>query len=188
MRRLVWMMSVSLDGFIAGPNGELDWQLVDEELHREFNHVVASSGAMLEGRVMHEMMAGFWPTADQDPANPPAMVEFAGIWRETPKIVYSRTLTDAAWNATLVPEVVAEEVLALKAEAGSDLLTGGADLAGTFLRLGLIDEFRIYVHPAILGAGTRMLPPTEGPLPLRLVESRTFTSGVVLLRYETAGS
>src|SRR5207247_1712555 len=104
------MLSVSLDGFFEGPNRELDWQIVDDELHRYFNYVLRGTGAFLSGRVTYELMAGFWPTADEDPVSTPPMVEFAGIWREKPKIVYSKTLDHADWNTTIVREVVPDEV------------------------------------------------------------------------------
>lgn len=184
MRRLVWLVNVSLDGFFEGPNGELDWHTIDDEFHQHMNDVIGPAGVMLEGRVMYQLMAGFWPTADQDPASTPVMDEFARIWREMPKIVYSRTITEVAWNARIVPEVVAEDVRAMKAEPGGYLLLGGADLATEFLRQGLIDELRMYVHPVVVGVGRRALPPIGQHLPLRLIETHRFTNGVVLLRYE----
>jgi dihydrofolate reductase len=184
MRKIVFMMSVSLDGFFEGPNRELDWQLVDEELHGHFNDWLRGAGAFLDGRVNYELMAGFWPTADADPAASPSMAEFAGIWREMPKIVFSRTLVRADWNATVVGEVVPEDILALKAQTGGDLVLGGADLAVTFIRHDLIDEYRIYVHPVLLGQGRPLFRPTDLRLGLRLAENRAFGSGVVLLRYE----
>ncbi len=106
MRKVVLMMSVSLDGFIEGPNREIDWHLVDDELHTEFNNVLAQMGAFLSGRVTHELMAGFWPYADQDPTNPAVVAEYSRIWRDTPKIVYSRSLEHADWNTTVVRDVV----------------------------------------------------------------------------------
>jgi dihydrofolate reductase len=180
------MLSVSLDGFMEGPNRELDWQLVDDELHTHFNEVLAQMGGFLEGRVTHELMAGFWPTADTDPTSPPPMVEFAGIWRDMPKIVYSRTLRPgpAEWNTAVVPEVVPQEVERLKSEPGGDLALGGADLAAAFMAHDLIDEYRLYVHPVVLEAGTRYFPALEDRIALKLVETRTFDSGVVYLRYE----
>jgi dihydrofolate reductase len=183
MRRIIWMMSVSLDGFMEGPGRELDWQLIDEELHRHFNEQLAAMGAFLDGRVTYELMAGFWPTADADPASSEPVAEFARIWREMPKIVYSRTLDRAGWNTTVVREVVPEEVAALKAQAGGDLVVGGADLAGTFMHLGLIDEYRVYVHPVVIGRGKPMFAPSDSRTPLRLAETRAFGNGVVLLRY-----
>jgi dihydrofolate reductase len=177
-------MSVSLDGFFDGPDRELDWQLVDEELHQHFNDWLRGAGAFLDGRVNYELMAGFWPKADADPASSPQMVEFAGIWRDMPKIVFSRTLERADWNATVVSDVVPEDIMALKAQDGGDLVLGGADLAATFIRHDLIDEYRLYVHPVLLGRGRLLFGPGDLPLGLRLVENRAFGSGVVMLRYE----
>jgi len=184
MRKLVWMNSVSLDGFIEGPDRELDWQLVDDELHWHFNELLAPAGVFLDGRVTYELMAGFWPNADKDPASTPPMVEFAGIWREKAKIVYSTTLDEAAWNATVVHAVIPDEVEALKAQAGGDLVLGGVHLAASFIAHDLIDEYRFYVHPVVIGRGTRLFTSTDTKLDLRLTETRTFGSGVVLLRYE----
>jgi dihydrofolate reductase len=184
MRKIVLMLSVSLDGFFEGPNGELDWQLVDDELHEHFNEVLAPMGAFLSGRVTYELMAEFWPTADEDPTSTKPMVEFAGIWREMPKIVYSTKLDHADWNATVVREVVPAEVLKLKEQPGGDLALGGADLAATFMRYDLIDEYRLYVHPVLIGRGKRLFEPSDTKVDLRLAETRSFGSGVVLLRYE----
>ncbi|MFL6136323.1 MAG: dihydrofolate reductase family protein [Frankiaceae bacterium] len=187
MRKIVLMMSVSLDGFMEGPDRELDWQLIDEELHGHFNEQLAPMGAFLSGRVTYELMAGFWPTADADPASPPPIVEFAGIWRDTPKIVYSRTLERADWGTTVVRHVVPEEVLELKRRPGGDLALGGADLAATFMRHDLVDEYRLYVHPVAIGRGKPLFPPSGRRTYLELAETRTFGSGVVLLRYQRPG-
>jgi dihydrofolate reductase len=184
-RKVVVMLSVSLDGFIEGPNREIDWHRVDDELHAHFNEQLAAMGAFLEGRVTYELMAAFWPTADRDPASTPQMVEFSRIWREMPKVVYSRTLDRVDWNARLVREVVPEEVAALKAEPGGDLALGGADLAAAFLEHGLVDEWRVYVHPVVIGQGKPLFPP-GARLDLRLIGTRTFGNGVVLLHYERA--
>ncbi|MGW3632587.1 dihydrofolate reductase family protein [Streptomyces sp. NPDC005122] len=184
MRKIVLMMSVSLDGYVEGPHREIDWHRVDEELHRHFNEEISRFGALLDGRVTHELMAAYWPTADQNPASTPTEAEFAGIWRDIPKIVYSRTLERAEWNTTVVRDVVPEEVRALKERPGGDLGLGGADLAAAFLRHDLVDEFRIYVHPVLIGAGKPLFPQTDALTALRLTETRTFGNGVVLLRYE----
>jgi dihydrofolate reductase len=128
-------------------------------------------------------MAEFWPTADRDPASPRFVAEFAPIWREMPKIVFSSTLVEAGWNSTVVREVVPEEIQKLKAGSGGDLLLGGAALAATFMRLGLIDEYRIYVHPVVIGRGRPLFQP-DLRIGLRLAETRAFGNGVVLLRYE----
>jgi dihydrofolate reductase len=182
MGRTVVMLSLSLDGFFQGPDRDLSWHRVDEEVHGEFNAVLAAAGAFLSGRVTHELMAEVWPTADADPDATPTMAEFAGIWRDKPKVVYSRTLQQAGWNTTIVRDVVAEDVRALKAATDGDLAVGGAGLAESFRRLGLIDEYRLYVNPVVLGAGTPLFPPGER-VDLRLLETRPFANGVVLARY-----
>jgi dihydrofolate reductase len=183
MGKIVLMMSVSVDGCIEGPNREIDWHMVDDELHRHFNEQLGAVDAFLSGRVKWELMAGFWPTADQDPASTPPMAEFSRIWRDTPKVVYSRTLQEAGWNTTVVREVVPEEVRALKARHDGDLALGGADLAAAFLAHDLVDEYRTYVHPVRIGRGKPLFAPSGSRADLRLVESRAFGNGVVLLHY-----
>jgi dihydrofolate reductase len=183
MRRIILMMSVSLDGFIEGPARELDWHMVDDELHRHFNDELGAMGAFLDGRVTYELMAGFWPTADADPSSTGPVSEFARIWRDMPKIVFSKTLERADWNTTVVRDVVAAEVMDLKAQPGGDMVLGGADLAAAFRRHDLIDEYRLYVHPILIGRGKRLFQASDARIHLRLVETRTFGNGVVLLRY-----
>ncbi|MFG2572591.1 dihydrofolate reductase family protein [Streptomyces sp. NPDC048481] len=188
MPKIVLMMSTSLDGYIEGPDRDISWHRVDEELHRHFNAYVRGLGGLLSGRTTHELMAGYWPTADADPDASPTEAEFAGIWRDMPKTVYSRTLQHADWNTTIVREVVPEEVRALKERASGDLGLGGADLAAAFLRHDLVDEVRVYVHPVLLGSGKPLFPHTASGdaahTALRLTESHTFGNGVVLLAYE----
>ncbi len=136
------------------------------------------------GRVTYELMARFWPTADKDPSSTAPMVEFARIWRDTPKIVFSRTLERADWNTTVVRDVVAEEVMELKAQPGGDMGLGGADIAAAFRRHDLIDEYRLYVHPILIGQGKPLFQPSDVKINLRLAETRPFGNGVVLLRYQ----
>jgi dihydrofolate reductase len=186
VRKIILMMSVSLDGFIEGPNREIDWHMVDDELHRHFNEQLSKMGAFLNGRVTHDLMAEFWPTADTNPSSTAPMTEFARIWRDMPKIVYSRTLEPGRydWNTMVIGDVVPEEVIKLKAQPGGDLSLGGADLAATFIRYDLIDAYSIYVHPVLIGRGKRLFAESDANVKLRLAESRTFGSGVVLLRYQ----
>jgi len=120
-------------------------------------------------------MAGFWPTAASDPSSTAPMVEFAHIWREVPKIVYSRTLEGADWNTTIVRDVVAEEVLALKAQPGGDLALGGADLAAAFMHNGLIDEYRLYRHPVVIGRGKPLFPRSGPRIDLSPTRGRSAT-------------
>ncbi|MCM2577217.1 dihydrofolate reductase family protein [Streptomyces meridianus] len=184
MRRIVLMMSVSLDGFIEGHRQRIDWHRVDDELHTHFNDRLRAMGAFLSGRVTHELMAGFWPTADSDPSLTGPMREFAAIWREKPKIVYSRTLESAGWNTTIKREVVPDEIRELTAQPGGDLALGGADLAATFMEHDLVDEYHVCVHPVLIGGGKPLFPAADTDRPLRLIETRAFGNGVVLLRYE----
>jgi len=183
MRKIVLMASVSLDGFMEGPNRELDWHLVDEEVHSYFNDILRPMSAFLDGRITHELMTGFWPTADQDPDSPEPIIEFAQIWRDKAKYVFSKTLQHAAWNTTIVRDVVAEDIVKLKAQPGGDMAVGGAELAATFRELDLIDEYHLYFHPIILGQGNPLFQPTLTREPLTLTETRTFGNGVVMLRY-----
>jgi dihydrofolate reductase len=180
-RKLVFMMSVSLDGFFTGPDRELDWQVVGDDLLSHFNDWLGKAGAFLDGRVTYELMAGHWPVADASPDTPPLVAEFARIWREMPKLVYSTTLDHADWNATVVREVNSADIADLKAQPGGDLVLGGADLAATFQRLDLIDEYRFYVQPVLLGRGRSFYRGDTARL--QLVETVTFDGGVVLLRY-----
>jgi dihydrofolate reductase len=184
MSRVIYSMSVSLDGFVETPNRSLDWVIVDEELHRFFNDEARETGTFLYGRRLYELMAGYWPTADADPSVPDFMVEFARIWRDKPKVVFSRTLEKVEWNSRLVRGDIAKEIARLKEQPGNDLAVGGPNLASTFMRLDLIDEYRLFVQPVVLGAGTPFFTALDAKINLRLVETRTFRSGVVYLRYE----
>jgi dihydrofolate reductase len=112
------------------------------------------------------------------------MAEFARIWRDMPKIVYSRTLERAEWNTTIVRDVLVDEVLELKAQTGGNLVLGGADLGATFMRLDLVDEYRLYVHPVVIGRGKPLFPASDTRISLQLAETRTFGNGVVPLRYQ----
>lgn len=183
MRKIVLTMSVSLDGYFEGPHHEIDWHLVDDELHDHFNQELKTMGAFISGRITYELMAAFWPYADEDPANAGPVAEFAAIWRDMPKIVYSRTLPSAGWNTAIARDIVVRDVLALKAEPGADLALGGADVAATFMEHGLIDEYRIYVHPVLLGEGRHLFQRSDVVRDLRLIETRVFGNGVVLLHY-----
>ncbi|MFG2888483.1 dihydrofolate reductase family protein [Streptomyces sp. NPDC048248] len=184
MRKVILMMQLSLDGYFEGPQRQIDWHMVDDELHGHMNEELRTMGAFLSGRVTYELMADFWPTADSDPESTPLMAEFAGIWRDMPKVVYSRSLERADWNTTIVRDVVVEDVLELKAQPGGDLALGGADLAAAFMRHDLVDEYRIYVHPVLIGRGRPLFRESDVTVPLHLAETRPFGNGVVLLRYQ----
>lgn len=135
------------------------------------------------GRVPYELMADYWPTADRDPDLPAPMVEFAGIWRDMPKLLFSRTPTQAGWNTTVMHGVVPEQIAEPKAQPGGDIVLSGANLASTFMRHGLIDEFQILVHPVVLGQGPPLFESPDVRMNLNLEGTRTFGNGVVSLRY-----
>jgi dihydrofolate reductase len=185
VRKLIYSMGVSLDGFIAGPGGKIDWSAPDEELHRFHNQHARETGADLYGRRLYEVMRP-WETAGEDPSRSEAELEFARIWKDTPKIVFSKTLERVEGNARLVAEGAAEEVARLKQQPGNDLAVGGAGLASTLIAHGLVDEYRLFVSPVILGAGTPYLPPLDERINLELLETRTFGSRVVYVRYRRA--
>jgi dihydrofolate reductase len=182
MRKLIYSMGVSLDGYIAGPGNEIDWSAPDEELHRFHNQQAREVGLHLYGRRLHETMV-YWETADQDPNASDVVLEFAEIYKRQPKLVFSTTLSSVAGNATLASGDPNEIVSRLKEEPGKDLAVGGAGLAATFMELDLIDEYRLFISPVILGGGTRFFTDLRQPLNLELVETRTFSSRVIYASY-----
>ena len=183
MRKLVYAFSVSLDSFIEDIHGSLGWSGPDPDLHRHFNEVERSVDLMLYGRRLYELMAGFWPTAEEIPSAPDYIIEYARIWLAKPRLVFSNTLKEVAWNSQLFKGDIATEVNKLKAQPGGTLTVGGAGLAATFMQLDLIDEYSVYIYPILLGGGKRMFGPLDQPVPLRLVETRPFNEGVMLMRY-----
>jgi dihydrofolate reductase len=186
MRKLIYSMGVSLDGFIAGPGGDIDWSAPDEELHRFHNEQARETGVNLCGRRLYETMR-YWETAGENQSLPEAELEFARIWKDTPQVVFSRTLETVEGNARLVRDNAAEEVARLKEEPGADLAVGGAGLASTLIKAGLVDEYRLFVSPVVLGGGTPYFPALDERIDLELVETRAFSSRVVYLRYERSG-
>jgi dihydrofolate reductase len=185
MRKLIYSMGVSLDGFIAGPDGEIDWSAPDEELHRFHNQQMREIGVQLCGRRLYETMV-YWETAEENPSATDYELEFARIWKELPKIVFSKTLEKVEGNARLVTDVAAEEVAKLKEQPGKDLAVGGAGLASTFIKLGLIDEYRLFVSPVVLGGGTPYFAALDERINLELLDTQTFASRVVYVRYRRA--
>jgi dihydrofolate reductase len=185
MRRLIYSTGVSLDGYIAGRDGEFDWSAPDEELHRFHNQQTRELGVHLCGRRLYETMV-YWETADKNPSAAEYVLEFARIWQDLPKVVFSTTLAKVEGNATLATHGVAEEVAELKQQPGKDLAVGGAGLASTCIELGLVDEYRLFVSPVVVGGGTPYFPALDARIGLELVETRTFGSRVVYLRYRRA--
>jgi dihydrofolate reductase len=178
-----YSMSVSLDGFIADPNGDIGWTAPDAELFRFHVEQIRHVAAYLCGRRLYEVML-VWETAEPTMSGE-AELEFAKIWRSIPKVVFSRTLTSVVGNARLATEDIATEIDRLRHEPGDGVVSiGGAELAAAASVEDLIDEYLQFVNPVILGGGTPYFTPLAQPLTLRLADSRTFDSGVVYRRYQ----
>jgi dihydrofolate reductase len=188
MGKVIYSMNVSLDGFVDAPGRGPDWVPIDEEVHTWFTDEVRKAGALLNGRRLYEVMAAYWPTAESDPNAIDYMIDFARAWNATPKVVVSRTLREASGGYRLAAGDPVEELERLKAEHDGEISIGGPTLAATFIERGLVDEYRLVVHPVVLGAGTPFFPRLERPMGLRLTETRTFDSGAVYLGYEATGA
>ncbi len=186
MGRLVYLMNVSLDGYVSTPDGSVDWTVVDDELHAWFNEEMRRRSASIYGRRLYETMAAYWPHADADPRATPVMREFGRLWNATPRIVFSRTLSEVRWNSRLASADVATELERIRAEHAGELEVGGPTLAAEFIRRNLVDEYRLVVHPVVLGGGTPYFPPLDRPLRLRPSETHAFSSGAVLRAYVPA--
>ena len=183
MGRLIYGMNVSLDGYIETPEHSLDWANVDDELHGWFNDRFRTIDASLYGRRLYEVMSAFWPTGESDPSSTDTMREFARIWNATPRIVFSNTLTEVAWNSRLVRGDVGEVLAGVRSEFDGDLEVGGPTLAAEFIRRGLVDVYELIVHPVVLGAGTPFFPALEKPIGLQLIDTHRFASGVTYMSY-----
>jgi dihydrofolate reductase len=190
MRKVILSVQVSLDGFTAGPNGELDWlveHVVSEEGWNSLNDLVSTVDTALLGRVNYQGFASYWPAMATNPSSTKNDIEFSRWLDTTPKLVFSRTLEQVEWkNARLVKENIAEEIRSLKQQEGQDMvILHSASLAQTFMQLGLIDEYRLSVHPVVLGGGILLFKDIKDRMNLKLVEAKTFRSGVVLLSYQS---
>jgi dihydrofolate reductase len=186
VRSVTYSMSVSLDGYIVGPDGRFDWIPPDEEIFRLATDEVRSAGVHLLGRRLYESML-YWETAVQSPSLDFSTVEFAALWKALPKVVFSTTLSAVQGNARLASGGLAEEIARLRAEPGEgDIAIGGATLAAEVASLGLIDEYRARVYPVLVGGGIPFFPQDERRVDLELVETRKLRSSVVYLRHRVA--
>ncbi len=183
MREIVYFASISVDGYLGAADGDDAWVVPDPELHRHFNELEATVDTHLYGRRMYELMAGFWPTVDESPDAVDYEAEYARLWRVMPKVVFSRSLSRVEWNSRLFSGDASEEVARLKREPGKAMSIGGTALATSLAQAGLIDEFRFYVMPAIVGAGTSIFSALGRHIDLTPIEVRQFSAGAVLLRY-----
>ena len=181
---LIYSMSVSVDGFIADREGAFEWTAPSEELFRLHLAQVGELGGYLLGRRLYETML-VWET-DPSMRDNELRAAFADVWCALPKVVFSRTLDSVQGNARLAEASVAEEAAAALDATGKDVSIGGAGLAAAAIELGLVDELRTFRHPIVVGGGTPFLPPVTEDVPLELIETRTFGSGVIYERYGRA--
>jgi dihydrofolate reductase len=187
MRKIVVFNNVTIDGYFAGPHGEIDWFKVDkDEEFDEFSREQSKSGdTLIFGRTTYELMRSYWPTPDAIKSNP----DMAEVMNNIQKIVFSKTLQSVEesshWkNIRLLHEIQAQEIVDLKDEKGKGIaILGSGSIVQQFANLGLIDEYILQVNPVILGAGKNLFANVK-KMNLKLIEARTFKNGIVWLRYQ----
>ena len=184
MAKLIYSVIASLDGYVADEDGNFDWAAPDEEVHAFINDLDRPVGTYLYGRRMYETMVG-WETDPTLADRSPLMRDFAEIWRAADKIVYSRTLERVTSARTRIErDFDPEAVRRTKAAAGRDLIVGGPDLAAHAIKAGLVDEWRLFVTPIVVGGGKRSVPDNVR-VKLELLDERRFKGGMVYLHYRT---
>jgi dihydrofolate reductase len=189
MRKLFVTMWVTLDGYISGPSNDMSWVRVDDAMGQYEGNVVSAADTLLLGRLTYESFAGAWPYVPANPAASEGEKDYARKLNSMRKIVFSRTLDKVEWNnSTLRHEISPDDIMALKQESGKDMVIyGSASIIQALTAHGLIDEYQILVHPVVLGGGKRLFKDGSDRTDLRLVETKTFDTGVVLLTYRPAG-
>lgn len=183
-RKIVFSMIASADGYVVDTDGSFSWATPDEEVHQYFNDLEKETDTHLYGRVMYELMAQYWPSVSDESDESTVVKEYARYWQDAEKIVFSTTLNEVhTEKTTLLGSVDPEFVKALKMRPGKNLSIGGPGIAASFMRLGLLDEVQVLVTPVAVGGGIPMFPKGLHQK-LRLIDTRRFASGVVLLHYE----
>lgn len=185
MRKLIYGMNVSLDGYVAAPGGDIDWSEPSDELFQWWLEQELEVSLFLYGRRLWETMASYWPTGDQQPDATSAEVEFARNWRDTPKVVFSTVLKQVDWNARLVAGDALTEIARLKSEDGGPMRVGGARIACAAMRAGLIDEYTLVTHPVMLGGGEPFYSNLDNWVNMDLLETLPLPGGVIMTRYAT---
>ncbi len=189
MRKVILFMHVSLDGFVCGPNAEQDWMTMNDDALDKYliTDLLSTVDTILVGRALYQGFSAFWPGVITSPDSPEELVEFAQWMEDTPKIVFSKTLTGVEWkNSTLAKKELADEIADLKKQPGGDMVIfGGAGIVENFTKLNLVDEYRIKLEPVVLGSGRRLFEDMRGRINLKLLQAKTFESGVVGLYYQT---
>ncbi|GGR33644.1 deaminase [Streptomyces netropsis] len=185
MRKLIYGMNLTLDGYIAAPGDDIGWSVPSGELFQFWSDQLQATDLSLYGRKLWQTMSSYWPTGGRQPNATPAEIEFARRWLDMSKVVFSSTIDKVDWNTRLVTGDAVAEITRLKAEDGGPMDIGGATLAGAAMRAGLIDEYVLATAPVLVGGGTPFFTALDNWVNLNLVETRTFPCGVILTRYET---
>lgn len=186
MRKLILFMHTSLDGFVAGPQGEMDWIHVDESIFDLVGNRIAETDTALYGRVTYQMMEGYWPTAADQPNPSKHDLEHSKWYKAAAKVVLSKSLQGQVLpNTTIISENLAEHIQNLKQQPGSEILIfGSPSAAHALMALDLIDGYWLFQNPVLLGNGIPLFTKLENKQPLKLISSHVFPSGVVALNYE----
>jgi len=189
MRKVIVSMNITLDGFIAGPDDELDWHFNywDDEMTRCFSEQLSETDTIILGRVTYSAMAGFWSLKSKDLSMPREDLAFAEMMNSHTKVVFTKTLTQPAWhNSHFIKDSLKKTVLTLKRQPGKHMIVYGSGLlVSSLMKLGLVDEYILWLHPVLLGRGISFFKKQGHPPDLKLLRTRTFNSGVVALYYKT---
>ena len=187
MRKLIFFMHTSLDGFVAGPNGEMDWINLDDAMFDFVGTMTDKADTALYGRVTYEMMQSYWPTAGKQPNASKHDIEHSAWYNKVSKVVLSKSISgEGLDNTTIIGDQVADNINKLKTKAGKNILIFGSPTASqALLSFGLIDEFWLFVNPVLLGQGISLYHGMTETTKLKLIETKTFSCGVIALHYET---
>ena len=185
MRKIIVTTWITLDGCLAGPNGEMDWVMVDEAMGKYEYDLVSSADTLILGRVTYQSFAGSWPHVPDNPSVSEGEKEYARLLNSMRKIVFSKSLEKAEWNnSQLMRGILPEEIVRMKQETGKDMLIyGSASIVQAFTKLGLVDEYQLFVHPIVLGSGKPLFAGIAEPAHFQLLQTKSFPSGVVGLYY-----
>ena len=182
MRKLIAAINMTLDGYC-----DHTAMIADDEIHQHYNELLSSAGTLIYGRITYQLMESYWPSVVKNPTGNKPIDEFAVLIDNISKIVFSRTLKHVDWkNTKLTKEVVKEEVLELKQQAGKPILVGSPGLIVTFTQIDLIDEYQLSVQPTVLGSGLQLFKNIKDRVNLKLLKTKTFGCGAIILYYEPA--
>jgi dihydrofolate reductase len=184
-RKIISFMHISLDGFVAGPNGEMNWIKVDEEIFDHVGKRISEGDTALYGRVTYQMMESYWPTAGQEPNASKHDIEHSKWYSKVHKVVLSRTMKDAELaNTTIISDNLSDSINEIKQSAGPDILLFGSPTAThSLIQLNLIDGYWLFVNPIILGQGIPLFADIKEKIKLNLLSTHQFNSGVTELNY-----